>query len=51
LALASPAAAEHPVLGKVIAMQNPGWHVIIEFDEDGRHTLATATARVLEDRR
>jgi hypothetical protein len=50
LALASPAAAEHPVLGKVIAMQNTGWHVIIEFDEDDRHTLATATARVREDR-
>jgi hypothetical protein len=50
LALASPATAAHPVMGKVIAMQNTGWHVIIEFDEDDRHTHATATARVREDR-
>jgi hypothetical protein len=34
-----------PVMGKVIAMQSTGWHVIIEFDEDDRHTHATATAR------
>ena len=39
-----------PVVGKVIAMQSTGWHVIIEFDEDDRHTHATATARVREDR-
>ena len=31
-------------------MQNTGWHIIIEFDEDDRHTHATATARVREDR-
>jgi hypothetical protein len=39
-----------PCQGKVIAMQNTGWHVIIEFDEDDRHTHPTATARVREDR-
>ena len=39
-----------PVMGKVISMQSTGWHVIIEFDEDDRHTRATATARVREDR-
>jgi hypothetical protein len=50
LALASPATATPPVMGKVIAMQSTGWHVIIEFDEDDRHTHATATARVREDR-
>ena len=50
LALASPATAAPPVMGKVIAMQSTGWHVIIEFDEDDRHTHATATARVREDR-
>ena len=50
LALASPATAAHPVMGKVIAMQSTGWHVIIEFDEDDRHTHATATARVRENR-
>jgi len=50
LALASPATAAPPVMGKVIAMQSTGWHVIIEFDEDDRHTHATATARVRENR-
>ena len=39
-----------PVMGKVIAMQSTGWHVIIEFDEDDRRTHATATARVRENR-
>jgi hypothetical protein len=37
--------------GKVIAMQSSGWPIMIEFDEDDRHTHATATARVREDRR
>jgi hypothetical protein len=39
-----------PCQGKVIAMQSTGWHVIIEFDEDDRHTHATVTARVREHR-
>jgi Domain of unknown function (DUF1876) len=39
-----------PCHGKVITLQNTGWHIIIEFDEDDRHTHATATARVREDR-
>jgi hypothetical protein len=49
LALASPATAAPPVIGKVIAMQSTGWHVIIEFDEDDRYTHPTATAWVRED--
>ena len=48
--MASPATAAPPVRGKVIPMQNTGWHVVIEFDEDDRHTHATATARGRDDR-
>jgi hypothetical protein len=48
--LAWPVAVAHPVVGKVIAMQGTGWHVIIDFDEDDTHTHATATARVRDDR-
>jgi Rv2632c-like len=42
--------AAHPFMRKVITMQSTAWHVIIEFDEDDRHTNATATARVRENR-
>ena len=49
MGLALLARTAHPFVGKVIAMQSTGWHVIIEFDEDDRHTHATATARVRED--
>jgi hypothetical protein len=33
----------------VIAMQNTGWQVRVDFDEDDTHTHATATARVRDD--